>query len=356
MTHDLSALTRLGWDAQRQIQLGELFPDRSPARIVAEYKQSYTVATASGEMPAILPGRLIYTSAPGDLPAVGDWVAVEELPLESKALIHGVLPRRTRLSRKVAGERLEEQILAANVDVVFIVAALNEEFNLRRIERFLTPVWESGAMPVVVLTKADLCDDVEAALEETRAVAPGADVIVVSALTRTGLDLLQPYLDGRSTVVLLGSSGVGKSTLINRLLGAEVMTTKEIRDDGKGRHTTTHRQLIPFPAGGAVIDTPGLRELQLWDGDAGIDSSFSDIAELAGNCRFGDCTHTHEPGCAVLDAAARGLLPEKRLASYRKQLRELAAVARKKDRRLAHEEARKWKRLNRDARARARLR
>lgn len=356
MNSDPHALTHLGWDDGYQRELDSAYPGLAPARIVAEHKQAYSVRTVHGELAGIVPGRLLYTSAPGDLPAVGDWVAAEELPLEAKAVIHGVLPRRTRLSRKVAGERLEEQVLAANVDFVFVVGALNEDFNLRRIERFLTPVWESGATPVVVLTKVDLCDDVAQALEATRAIAPGAQVVAVSAVTGEGLETVGALLDARSTIVLLGSSGVGKSTLINRLLGSDLMATKEIRDDGRGRHTTTHRQLIPLPDGGAIIDTPGLREFQLWDGDAGIDSSFSDIAELGQSCRFADCTHTHEPDCRVLAALAEGVLPVERLGSYRKQLRELAAVARKKDKRLAHEEARKWKRLNRDARARARLR
>ena len=351
------SLVDLGWDDAWDEQLKQHGPGLEPARVAVEHRGAYTLIASRGEVAAEVTGKLRHAAAErSDLPAVGDWVAIDPAPADGSAPIRAVLPRRSVFSRKVAGFQVEEQIIAANIDVVFVVSALDADLNLRRIERYLTLAWESGATPVVVLTKSDISPDVAGALTEVAAIAAGAEVHAVSALEVRELEGLRPYLDGNRTVALLGSSGVGKSTLINTLLGSEVMVTKEIRWDGKGRHTTTHRQLIPLPGGGALIDTPGMRELQLWDGDAGVDLAFRDIAELAAGCRFSDCSHEHEPGCAVLQAVQGGALAPERLASYRKQVRELAAVARKKDTRLASAEAKKWKRLNREAASRARLR
>lgn len=348
-------LAQIGWDEDRDSLMRTSHPDLIPARVIVEHRHSYSVLTAGGEMSAEVTGRMRHEALlKRELPAVGDWVAARPVPGEAKVMIEAVLPRRSSFSRDVAGLTTEEQVLAANIDKVFVLAGLDGDLNLRRVERFLALAWESGAIPVVVLTKTDKCDDVAGALQDVIDVAPGAEVYPVCALENAGMEALMEELRGNPTVALLGSSGVGKSTLINRMLGDDVMTTKKVRWDGKGRHTTTHRELLPLPGGGAVIDTPGLRELRLWDAGEGIDASFSDIAELAAACRFRDCSHEHEPGCAVIAALATGALDEGRLASYRKLQRELAALERKKDVHLAREHNRRFQRLTVEARARSR--
>lgn len=355
MQSDDLSLASLGWDDERERELHERFNGYEAARVAAEHRGAYTLITAGGELTGKVAGRLLHEALPANLPAVGDWVAIAARPQEEAATIYGVLARRTALSRQVAGRTTEEQVLAANVDLVFVVAALNEDFNVRRIERYLTIVWESGAVPVVVLNKTDLCDDVAGALEQTSASAPGADVVVTSAVSDSVSELTRYTAAGR-TVAFVGSSGVGKSTLINALVGRDLMTVRDIRLDGKGRHTTTHRQLIPLEGRGAVIDSPGMRELQLWDADAGIESTFDDIVAFAAACRFSDCSHTHEPECAVKQALEDGELDPARWASYKKQRAELNALARRRDKRLAAEEARRWKLLTKDAKARSRPR
>jgi ribosome biogenesis GTPase / thiamine phosphate phosphatase len=270
------------------------------------------------------------------LPAVGDWVGVTP-----PATITSILPRRSAFIRKHAGDGSTEQVLAANVDAAFLLAGLDDDFSLRRLERYITTAWESGASPIVVLTKADLCDDVPAAVLAVESVAIGVPVHPVSNVLGTGLEALAPYLQPGRTVVLLGSSGVGKSTLLNRLAGAEVMRTRAVAADGTGRHTTVHRELVPLAGGGLVIDTPGLRELQFWEGD--IDAAFEDIEALATECRFRNCAHTTEPGCAVLAATDAGTLELDRLRSWRKLQRELEAVAARTDRRLQLARKQRWK-------------
>jgi ribosome biogenesis GTPase len=257
-----------------------------------------------------------------------------------------------------AHRRTEGQTLAANVDVAFVVSSLGPDLEPRRIERYLVTIWESGASPEIVLTKADRLDDPWELAAEVEAVAIGVPVHVVSAVTGDGCDALRARIPAGATAVLLGSSGVGKSTLVNLWLGEEVMVTRETReDDDEGRHTTSHRQLLELPGGGLVIDTPGLRELQLWDvGTAALETTFADVEELAADCRFGDCTHKHEPGCAVLAAVETGELPRERLDSWRKLQRELRAIAMRHDAVLRKEEVRKWKLRAREGRARARLR
>lgn len=344
----------LGWDSSRKDQLEE---GLIPARVALEHRGSYVILAARGEMAAQITGRLRHeTSSRGDMPAVGDWVAVRPIPGEERAMIHYVLPRRSHFTRKVAGFETEEQIVAANIDVVFLVSALNQDQNLRRVERYLTLAWESGAIPVIVLSKSDLCDDIDTAIADFAAIAPGCAIHAVSIVTDEGFEELATYLVGNKTIAFLGSSGVGKSTIVNRLLGADRQVVREIRHDGKGRHTTTHRELMRVPGGGLMIDTPGMRELQLWGTDDGLDSAFSDISELAEGCRFNDCTHTTEPGCRVIAALEDGNLPADRLESYRKLERELAFLERKKDKRLAREEGRKWRKLNAEARSRTRIR
>jgi ribosome biogenesis GTPase / thiamine phosphate phosphatase len=347
-------LEALGWDEQWASELERLEDDKLiPGRIAAQHRGVYVLWTGAGEVRAEVSGRLRYDLAPTHgLPAVGDWVAARPTPHGDRAVVHEVLPRRSGFSRKQALDGAVEQTLAANVDTAFLLCGLDEDYSLRRLERYLATAWESGAAPVVVLTKTDLHPDTPAAALEVESVAIGVDVHPISNLTGDGVDALHIYLRPGSTAVLLGSSGVGKSTLLNRLAGRELMRTAEVAADGTGRHTTTHRELVRLPSAGLVIDTPGLRELQLWDGD--LENAFGDVEELSANCRFRDCTHTHEPGCDVLAAVDDGRLELDRLRSWRKLQRELASIAARKDRRLQAELKRRWRQRQREGRAAAR--
>jgi ribosome biogenesis GTPase / thiamine phosphate phosphatase len=344
-------LGRLGWDEGWAAALAALdTAGLTPARIGAQLRGSYTVFTEAGVVPAEIAGRFRHAPSPtaGDIPAVGDWVALDEAA--DRIVIRAVLPRRTAIARKAAGRETVVQVLAANVDVVLVVSSLDGDPNARRIERYLSAAWESGARPVVALTKADLDPDAEAVAAE---IAGSAFVPVhaVSAVTGLGLDAIQAELAGDRTLALVGPSGAGKSTLVNRLLGAERQATHDIRRDGKGRHTTTHRELFLVPGGGVVIDTPGLRELGLWGGGGGgTNETFSDIAELAAACRFTDCAHETEPGCAVRAALDDGRLDAGRLESCRKLERELAWMERRRDGRAVAEERRARRRLERSLR------
>jgi ribosome biogenesis GTPase len=329
-------LNDLGWDDGFAAAL-EPHDNCIPGRVSAQHRGEYDVLVERGELRAHLAGRLRHEASSGaELPAVGDWVALRD------ETIHAVLPRRTAFLRKVAWSQTEAQVLAANLDCVFVVTGLDDDFNVRRLERYLTLAWESGASPAVVLTKADLCDDPLARLLEAEQVALGVPAHVVSNVTGEGIDELTPYLAPAKTIALLGSSGVGKSTLANRLLGGEVQATKELAGDGTGRHTTTARELLRLPGGALLVDTPGLREIQLWDADEGIQEAFADIDELAEDCRFNDCAHMREPGCAIQAAIDEGRLPRERLQSYRALQRELKRLALKQDARLRSEERKKW--------------
>jgi ribosome biogenesis GTPase len=259
--------------------------------------------------------------------------------------IEAVLPRRTAFVRKAAGEAAVQQVVAANFELAFVVAALPDDVNARRLERYVTAVWESGAIPVVVLTKTDLADDVAGATLEVEAVAPGVEVHAISSITGEGVEAVRALLAPNRTAVLVGSSGVGKSTLVNRLLGEERQAVADVRADGRGRHTTTHRELLPVPGGGLLLDTPGMRELGLWAEEESLESAFDDVAELASECRFSDCTHVHEPGCAVRAAVEEGRLDAARLASFHKLARELAYLERRTDARLQADEKRRWRAL-----------
>ena len=340
-------LRRLGWSPffaehfQQYESIGLV-----PGRVTVEERDAYLVRTEDGERWTEVTGRFRHDApTPAHRPAVGDWVALDER-------IHALLPRRTKFSRKVPWLKTEEQVLAANVDVVFLVMALTErDFNTRRLERYLVTAWESGAEPVVVLSKADLCDDVPSHLAEAEATAFGVPVHVTSAVTGDGLEELRAYFAGDRTAALLGSSGVGKSTLINAFAGSDQLKTNEIRSDGRGRHTTSHRELVLLPDGGLLVDTPGMRELQLWSADSGLDETFSDVAELAARCRFNDCSHDGEPGCAVRAALADGSLDAGRLDSYERLQRELHRLEVRLDKRLQAEERKKRRAFARSVRA-----
>ncbi|WP_239616750.1 ribosome small subunit-dependent GTPase A [Cohnella mopanensis] len=303
----------------------------SPARVVAQFSHSYNVMTESGEHSANVSGKFEFNATSrGDFPAVGDWVMVERLPNENRSVIHAVLPRRTAMIRKAAGNVIEDQIIGANLDYLFIVNALNQDFNVRKIERYLIAAWESGAQPVVLLTKADLCEQPARFVMEVETVAPGVPVHFISALLGQGKDDLNAYLKPGVTIGITGSSGVGKSTLLNWLADKELQHVQGIREnDARGRHTTTHRELFLLGNGALVMDTPGMRELQLWDANDGWQHAFADIEELATQCRYRDCKHDHDQGCAVIDAVNAGNLEPKRLANYKKTARELAHLARK---------------------------
>jgi ribosome biogenesis GTPase / thiamine phosphate phosphatase len=346
----LPALDELGWDADWASKFEQLQEDDLiPARVTAQHRGAYVARSEAGELRVGASGRIHYAHEVGDpSPAVGDWVAIA-----GRTTITAVLPRRSAFVRKRAGFGSEEQVLAANVDTAFLLAGLDDDFSLRRLERYITTAWDSGAEPVVVLTKTDLCTDVAAALLAVESVAIGVLVHPVSNVTGEGLEAIEGHLRPGRTVVLLGSSGVGKSTLINRLAQAEVMRTAEVAADGTGRHTTTHRELLSLSNGALVIDTPGLRELQLWEGD--LSSAFEDIEALAAECRFRDCAHMREPDCAVLAAVDEGRLDLDRLRSWRKFQRELEAIAARTDRRLRIARKKRWKEIAAHARQRPRL-
>ena len=345
-----ATLQELGWDDLWASELEQLDEDNLIAgRVAAHHRGEFVLWTAEGELRAELPGRIRYDAGvTGILPAVGDWVAARVRAVEGRATIRTVLPRRTSIARKEVLRGSNAQVLAANVDTAFLLTGLDADFSIRRLERYLVLAWESGAEPVVVLTKTDLAPDVAEKLIEVEAIAIGVPVYPVCNVTGEGVDAVREHLCPPTTSVVLGSSGVGKSTLVNRIAGTEVMRTSALAADGTGRHTTTHRELIRLPDGGLVIDTPGLRELQLWEGDSG--AAFSDIEALAGDCRFSDCAHVHEPGCAVLGAVDDGTLELERLRSWRKLQRELASIAARTDRRLAAERKRRWKQHTRSIR------
>jgi ribosome biogenesis GTPase len=326
-----------------------------PARVTVQQRGRFRLITEAGETESRISGRFAHEAAEGDYPVTGDWVAVE---LKADvAVIQHVLPRATVFTRKAAGPSGAVQVVAANVDVALLAASLNADLNLRRLERYLATAYESGAQPVIVLTKADACDDVEGLVAEVEAIAAGAPVIACSAKTGQGLAELSTCLRPGETAVLLGSSGVGKSTLVNALAGAELMATQTIReDDAHGRHTTTHRELILLPSGALILDTPGMRELALWEADAGVEAAFADVTaeveRIAADCKFRDCTHGKEPGCAVQAALADGTLAADRWRSFQKLQGELAHEHRKADPRVRAESRKVWIARNKSAKAR----
>lgn len=348
-------LQQLGWNEQYQTAF-EAYAKLGyqAARVALEHTHLYTLYTEHGELLGEVSGKYRFEALErGDYPGIGDWVAIQGRPEEGRATIHALLPRTSKFSRKVAGSTTDEQIVAANIDTVFLVNALNNDFNVRRVERYLIMAWESGANPVIILSKADLCDDPEAAMAELESVAIGVPIHIVSTFTDTGFDALAPYLTEGQTVALLGSSGVGKSSIINRMLGSEMQKVQGVRDgDDRGRHTTTHRELFLLPNGGMMIDTPGMRELQLWDADEGFSGSFQDIESLIEQCYFSDCTHQNEPRCAVREAIHNGSMDISRFENYNKMKAELAYLARKEDAKLRQIEKQRSKKLSKPARNR----
>ncbi len=339
-------LEDLGWNETwaPAFTRGRARPDSHPARIVAQHRGSYRAATARGEFRAVPAGRLRLAGA-DEQPAVGDWVELVPGadPAAGTAVIHGLLPRQTVLARKAAGREARRQVLAANVDTALLLTSANEEFNARRLERFVAMVLDGGALPVIVLTKIDLATSISPLLAAAEEAAPGRPIVSLSSLTGEGFESLEPHLAHGKTAALVGSSGVGKSTLVNKLLGEERLATQEVREgDARGRHTTTHRELIQIPAGGCLIDSPGLREVGMLGG-TGVEEEFEDVETLALLCRFSDCRHEREPDCAVRQAIEDGLITRERLASHGKLQREASRQLALSDARIASE-ARKTRR------------
>jgi ribosome biogenesis GTPase / thiamine phosphate phosphatase len=345
MTFDLASL---GWDASFTM------PDNHhrPGRVVRVDRGVCTVLCADGAVRASLAGAVLSAAArdPVNLPCAGDWVMVRHWP-DDRVTLEAVLPRRSAIVRRTADKDSVGQVLAANIDAAAVVEPMHPDPDTGRIERLLALAWESGARPLVVLTKCDLAADPDSVARELAHAAPGVDVLAVSAQRGDGLAALRPFVAAGRTLALLGPSGAGKSTLVNALAGATVMGTHAIRDaDGKGRHTTTYRALIPIPGGGAVLDTPGVRAVGMLDAEAGLDRAFADVADLAAACRFGDCGHDGEPGCAVRAALESGELAPRRYESWRKLQREIAFEARRKDARLQAQARGKWKRIEKETR------
>lgn len=342
-------LIELGWDSFF-IQHFEQFRNEgfSPARIACEQRQIYLIYTERGELSAEVSGKFRHnTLSRYDFPAVGDWVAVKIRAEEGRATIHAILPRKSHFSRKTAGELTEEQVIAANIDTLFLVNGLDRDFNLRRIERYLTLAWDSGANPVIVLNKADLCRNIEERMSAVESIAFGIPLYSVSAIKNQGLDALRKYISRGKTIALLGSSGVGKSTIINSLLGVNRQSVNHVREkNGRGRHITSFRELILVPTGGMIIDNPGMRELQLWTEEDGLQASFEDIEELAQKCRFRNCQHEHEPGCAVRKALEMGELDSKRFQNYLKLKKEYHYLIARKDQKARLAEKTRWKRIS----------
>jgi ribosome biogenesis GTPase len=353
------SLESFGWCSGSSIELA--FAALPPmglvaARVVSEYRGAYRVQTAIEEVAAHVTGQFRHqVQDPTGFPAVGDWVAVHPADKGNSALIHQVLPRTSQFVRQAAGTATIGQVVAANIDTVFLMSGLDDDFNLRRLERYLVTAWNSGASPVIVLNKADVCPDLTSVIAQVEAIAQGVPIYPISATTGEGLLQLDADLQPGKTIALVGSSGVGKSTLTNYLLGSEQQLTQIVRaDDSRGRHTTTHRELLRLPSGALLIDTPGMRELQLWHSGSGLQETFTDIATLAADCKFRDCQHDSEPGCAVQAAISAGQLSRKRLQSYQKLQREQQRIEQRQDSQARRNSKQRWKPITKTMRQRQR--
>jgi ribosome biogenesis GTPase len=351
-------LKELGWNGFFEAEWNDVEREgRMPGRVIGQSHEMWQICGVFGEARAEASGRLrLAAEQGGDWPAVGDWVAVEGSATMGLRICE-VLPRRTQIVRKAAGTRIAEQALAVNVDTVFLVMALDGDFNARRLERYLAQVWDSGARAVILLNKMDVCDDIMVRAVEVERCALGVPVHAISATSGRGMEVLLPHLPAGETVALLGSSGVGKSSIVNWLLGADQQSVQAVREhDGRGRHTTTRRHLFFLASGAMIVDTPGLRELQLWDAEESLHQAFGDLRELSGSCHFRNCSHRVEPGCAVAAAISGGLLEAGRLENYQKLQREQGFLKRKKDAGMQQAAKQRIKTINRAARRRYRQR
>lgn len=344
--------TDLGWNSFFEDHF-KAYRDQnySIMRIIRENREKYVACNEEGEFSCEVTGKFRFeNNGKSSFPTVGDWVVGSIVPNEHKAMIHAILPRKSIISRKVAGKTTEEQPVAANIDTIFIITGLDSNYNVRRIERYLSIAWESGTVPVILLNKSDLCPEAEERKQEVESIAAGVDVYTLSAFSQEDLLKLKKYIAPGRTVAFLGSSGVGKSTIINTLLGTERLKVNAVSELGsRGRHTTTFRELIFLPEGGMVIDTPGMREIQVWGDDEGVDQVFNDITELAANCRFKDCSHENEPGCAVQEALNTGALDPKRFSNYLKLKKEYAYLSDRQTMKASAIEKARWKNISKYA-------
>lgn len=348
-------LRKLGWNETLESEFITYKEDGYiAARVSSEFKHMYRLISEHGDLTGEISGKLRHLAVEReDYPAVGDWVVIKPRLEDRMATIHAILPRNSKISRKVAGNNTDEQIIATNLNTILLVTALNNDFNLRRLERYLTVAWESGANPIIVLSKSDLCDDLDSKIMEVEAISFGVPVIAISSVAKTGFDKLKTYLKVGETIALIGSSGVGKSTLINELYGSNIQEIKETRTgDDRGKHTTTNRELILLPEGGVIIDTPGMRELQLWETDLSMSDTFKEIEELANQCYFRDCKHEGEPNCAVKEAIDNGSLDISRYRNFKKMQKELAYLERRERQKAKLQDKSEKKRLMKNGKAR----
>ncbi len=348
----MKSLNSLGWNSffEKQFEQYKLSGFET-GRIINEQKERYIVFTEYGEFQGEISGRLLYsTGSNSDFPKVGDWVAVSIFKEESKVIIHEVLERRNKFSRQAAGQKIDEQVLASNIDAVFIVQSLDQNFNIKRMERYISMIYEMKAEPVILLNKSDLIGNPQEKLEEVRKIFPGIISFSLSSFYNVGIEQVMEFIQPSSTYMLIGSSGVGKSTIINRLAGEDILRTNEVREkDSKGKHTTTSRQMIVLKNGGLLIDTPGMRGFKLWNAESGLEETFNEIENFAEDCHFSDCTHTSEIKCAVIDALKSGKISEERYESYLKLQKELRYLETKQNKFSYLESKKRMKIINKAA-------